>query len=55
MARYAVIRNQRIDNIIEWDGVTEYDPGEGAELRLLEDGSPVTIGDEVEPEPGAPE
>ena len=42
MARYEVIEitdegcggPARVVNVIEWDGVTPYDPGEGVTLRL---------------------
>lgn len=33
MARYAVLDGDTIVNVIEWDGKTEYDPGEG--LRVM--------------------
>lgn len=33
MARYSVVDAQgKIANVIEWDGVTPYDPGEGLQL-----------------------
>ncbi len=32
---YAVITSNQITNVIVWDGVTSYDPGEGNTLVLL--------------------
>jgi len=34
--RYAVVRDGQIENVILWDGVTEFDPGVGVDL-VLED------------------
>lgn len=34
MAKYAVLNsNNEVVNLIEWDGVSEYNPGEGLTLR----------------------
>lgn len=44
VGRYAVVVGERVDNLIVWDGVAEFDPGEGAELVLLEDDSPASFG-----------
>ena len=36
MARYAVLNADNIVvNVIEWDGVTPYDPGEGLTLQFV--------------------
>lgn len=34
MATYLVVENGTVTNAIEWDGVTPYDPGQGATLFL---------------------
>lgn len=38
-AKYAVIRDGKVVNVILWDGKTEYDPGEGVELVELPAGA----------------
>ena len=43
MSIYAVVQNGLVVNVIEWDGITDYDPGEGLELVLAE-GRGVSIG-----------
>lgn len=36
MARYAVLNSDNVVvNVIEWDGVTPYDPGEGLTLQFV--------------------
>lgn len=36
MARYAVLNQDNVVvNVIEWDGVTPYDPGEGLTLQFV--------------------
>ena len=30
--QYALVKNGIVENMIEWDGVTDYVPGEGYEL-----------------------
>lgn len=32
MAGYALIRDERVVNIVEWDGVEPFDPGPGGTL-----------------------
>ena len=56
---YAVVEAGMVVNMIVWDGVEEYDPGEGLELIKIEDGVVAAIGFEwngtdfidVRPEP----
>lgn len=43
--RYAVVDSEDVVvNVILWDGVTEYDPGEGLALVRIQ----AEIGDEIE-------
>lgn len=38
MGRYAVVDGDGlVTNVVEWDGETEYDPGEGLELVEVEE------------------
>lgn len=37
MARYAVIENGIVVNVIEWDGVTQFDVGAGRTLAPIDD------------------
>lgn len=41
--QYALIKNGVVENMIEWDGVTEYVPGEDYEL-IQADNQEVMIG-----------
>lgn len=41
--RWALIDDDRIVNVIVWDGVEPYDPG-ALEILELEEGSPLGIG-----------
>lgn len=43
MSRYAVVKDGKVTNLIEWSG-DEYDPGEGCELIELDENSPVAQG-----------
>lgn len=43
MSIYAVVKNSFVINVIEWDGMTEYNPGDSLEL-ILADGKTVAIG-----------
>ena len=56
---YAVIENSMVVNVIVWDGVEEYNPGDGFELVKIDEGVFAGIGFEwngtdfidVRPEP----
>ncbi|EMO4762579.1 TPA: hypothetical protein ACQZF0_000426 [Escherichia coli] len=41
--QYALVKNGIVENMIEWDGVTEYVPGEGFEV-IMADNQVVQIG-----------
>lgn len=41
--QYALVKNGIVENMIEWDGITEYVPGEGYEL-IHTDNQEVMIG-----------
>lgn len=41
--QYALVKNGIVENMIEWDGGTEYVPGEGCEV-ILADNQEVQIG-----------
>lgn len=38
------VSESHVDNVVLWDGITEWSPGEGFELAQLPDDSPVSIG-----------
>ena len=46
--KYAIIRNNQVENVIEWDGVSEYQPPEGTVMVPAEDA--ISVGQRV----GAP-
>ena len=37
MANYAVVKNGVVENMIVWDGVSKYNPGDGVELVLADE------------------
>lgn len=37
MSIYAVVENKVVVNLIEWDGVSEYDPGNKLKLVITDD------------------
>ena len=41
---WLVIRNDRVVNVIVWDGISPYDPGDGIELVPSDDTPGVGIG-----------
>ena len=46
--KYAIIRNNQVENVIEWDGTSEYQPPEGTVMVPAEDA--ISVGQRV----GAP-
>lgn len=40
MERYLVVVDDRVTNVIIWDGESDYDPGDGAELVQDDDAGP---------------
>jgi len=48
MARYEIRdENDAVVNVIEWDGVSDYDPGEGLTLHLIEEPDAQTSGPDL--------
>lgn len=37
MANYAVVKNGIVENMIVWDGVSEYNPGDGVTMILADE------------------
>lgn len=47
-SRYAIVDDSNIvQNVILWDGESEYDPGDGLTLILLSDDAPVSVSDTI--------
>ncbi len=44
MSNYAIIKSGTVVNIVEWDGVTEWEPGEGVSAIKVKNGVSVEIG-----------
>ena len=42
--RWAVIANGKVENVVIWDGQSNWSPGEGFVVVELPDNSPVSIG-----------
>jgi hypothetical protein len=54
MARYAVVRDGVVENLIVWDGNPGWQPAEGSFVVLIPDDSQVAIGDTYDGEEFGP-
>lgn len=45
MSRYAIVDNTKVVNVVEWDGQSNWHPGEGLIAVAVPEGKAVEIGD----------